>query len=93
LLDELFLEYEVCDYILWRYAPTAAPFTWRLDPLLVVYDCMDEPSAFKSSPPAGKWREAELLKLADVVFTSGQGPTIISATEATTTSSPRPSVR
>jgi len=73
LLDELFLEYEVCDYILWYYTPTAVAFTWRLDPLLVVYDCMDEPSAFKSAPTGAKRREAELLKLADVVFTRGHG--------------------
>jgi UDP-galactopyranose mutase len=73
LLDELFLEYEVCDYILWYYTPAAVAFTWRLDPLLVVYDCMDEPSAFKSAPKGAKRREAELLKLADIVFTSGQG--------------------
>jgi len=73
LLDELFLEYKVCDYILWYYTPTAMAFTWRLDPLLVVYDCMDEPPAFKSEPPGAKQREAELLRLADVVFTSGHG--------------------
>src|SRR5262245_34719256 len=73
LFDELFLEYEVCDYILWYYTPAAVAFTWRLDPLLVVYDCMDEPSAFDSAPPSAKRREAELLKLADVVFTSGHG--------------------
>jgi len=71
LLDELFLEYQVRDYILWYYTPTAMAFTWRLDPLLVVYDCMDEPPAFRSAPPGAKRREAELLKLADVVFTSG----------------------
>jgi glycosyltransferase involved in cell wall biosynthesis len=69
LLDELFLEYEVCDYILWYYTPTALAFTWRLDPLLVVYDCMDELSALDSA----KRREAELLRLADVVFTSRHG--------------------
>src|SRR5882672_7035542 len=65
LLDELFLEYKVCEYILWYYTPTAMAFTWRLDPLLVVYDCMDcmdEPSAFKSAPPSAKQRESELLK-------------------------------
>jgi UDP-galactopyranose mutase len=71
LLGELFLEYKVCDYILWYYTPTAMAFTWRLDPLLVVYDCMDEPSGFKSAPLSVKQRESELLKLADVVFTSG----------------------
>src|SRR5262245_24980330 len=46
LLDELFLEYEVCDYILWYYTSAAVASTWRLDPLLVVYDCVNEPSAF-----------------------------------------------
>src|SRR5262249_37538609 len=52
-------------------------FTWRLDPLLVVYDCMDEPpysvsgKSGESAPPGAKQREAELLKLADLVFTSG----------------------
>jgi UDP-galactopyranose mutase len=73
LLDELFLEYEVCDYILWYYTPTAMAFTWRLDPLLVIYDCMGEPLAFKTAPASAKPREAELLKLADVVFTSEYG--------------------
>src|SRR5262245_18426398 len=73
LLDELFLEYKVCDYVLGYYTPTAVAFTWRLDPLLVVYDCMDEPSSFKSAPTGVKRREAELLKLADVVFTRGHG--------------------
>jgi len=73
LLDELFLEYEVCDYILWYYTPAAVAFTWRLDPLLVVYDCVNEPSAFKCAPPGPKRREVELLKLADVVFTRGHG--------------------
>src|SRR5262245_3911511 len=71
LLDQLFLEYKVCDYILWYYTPTAMAFTWRLDPLLVVYDCMDEPPALRSAPPGAKRREAELFQLADVVFTSG----------------------
>jgi glycosyltransferase involved in cell wall biosynthesis len=73
LLDELFLEYKICDYILWYYTPTAIAFTWRLDPLLVVYDCMYESSAFKSAPPGVKQRESELLKLADLVFTGGYG--------------------
>jgi hypothetical protein len=76
LLDELFLEYDVCDYILWYYTPTAIAFTWRLDPILVIYDCIDEPPPFRSGDSASsgaKQREAELLKLADVVFTDGYG--------------------
>src|SRR5882672_6179346 len=69
LINELFLEYNVCDYILWYYTPVAMAFTWRLDPLLVVYDCIDEPPAYSSAAPGAGQREAELLKLADVVFT------------------------
>ena len=56
-LDELFVEYDVRDYILRRCAPTVTVFAWRLDPLLVVYDRVDE------SPSS---REAELLYLADL---------------------------
>ncbi|HEY8460101.1 MAG TPA: hypothetical protein VIM99_06950, partial [Blastocatellia bacterium] len=41
-LDELFVEYDVRDYILRRCAPTVTVFAWRLDPLLVVYDRVDE---------------------------------------------------
>ena len=66
LLDELFLEYDLYDYVLWYYTPAAMAFTWRLDPLLVIYDCIDEP------PPSAKQREAELLSLADVVFAGGR---------------------
>jgi len=71
LLGELFLEHNISDYILWYYTPMAVAFTWHLEPLAIVYDCMDELSAFKFAPPGLKQREAELLSCADVVFTSG----------------------
>ncbi len=71
LLDELFLEYRISDYILWYYTPMAVAFTWHLEPLLVVYDCMDELSAFKFAPPSLKQREVELMACADLVFTGG----------------------
>ncbi|MGE0127399.1 MAG: glycosyltransferase family 1 protein [Blastocatellales bacterium] len=71
LLDELFLEYNVSDYILWYYTPMALAFTWHLEPLATVYDCMDELSAFKFAPRNLKQREAELLACADLVFTGG----------------------
>lgn len=73
LIDELFLEYRVRDYILWYYEPTSMAFTWRLDPLIVVYDCMDEPTAFRSAGSSASRHEAELFLLADAVFTSGYG--------------------
>jgi UDP-galactopyranose mutase len=49
----------------------ALAFTQHLEPLAIVYDCMDELSAFKGAPPALKEREAELLSRTDLVFTGG----------------------
>ncbi|HEX4950752.1 MAG TPA: glycosyltransferase family 1 protein [Blastocatellia bacterium] len=69
--DELLLAFNVTDYILWYYTPLALAFTRHLEPLAVVYDCMDELSAFKNAPPALKQYEAELFERADVVFTGG----------------------
>lgn len=71
LLDELFLEYNISDYILWYYTPMAMAFTWHLEPLATVYDCMDELSAFRFAPQNLKQRETELMACADLVFTGG----------------------
>jgi glycosyltransferase involved in cell wall biosynthesis len=71
LQDELLLEHEISDCLLWYYTPMALSFTRHLEPLAIIYDCMDELSAFKNAPPALKQREAELLNLADLVFTGG----------------------
>ena len=72
LLDELLLCHHVERYVSWYYTPMALGFSRHLEPLAVAYDCMDELSAFRGAPPALLHREAELLKLADVVFTGGQ---------------------
>ncbi len=58
-------------YWAWYYTPMALNFTAHLKPSLVVYDCMDELSAFKFAPPELKQREKDLLRKADVVFTGG----------------------
>lgn len=71
LLNAYFTEQEIEDYVLWYYTPMALAFSGHLQPRLVVYDCMDELSAFKFAPPALKQREKELLQKADVVFTGG----------------------
>lgn len=57
---------------LWYYTPMARAWTSHLDADLIVYDCMDELSAFHAAPPEMKLREAELLRSAHVVFTGGQ---------------------
>jgi UDP-galactopyranose mutase len=72
LLNNLLTENLISDYALWYYTPMALPFTRHLQPRIVIFDCMDELAAFKDAPQAMKDREAELLRLADVVFTGGQ---------------------
>jgi UDP-galactopyranose mutase len=72
LIDRLFKDYRVREHILWYYTPMAMSFTRHLNPVAVVYDCMDELSAFKGAPPALRFHEAELFNRADLVFTGGQ---------------------
>lgn len=72
MLDDLLAQAQIREYILWYYTPMAIAFADHLDPLVVVYDCMDELSAFKGAPPVMIEREAELYKRADLVFTGGQ---------------------
>jgi glycosyltransferase involved in cell wall biosynthesis len=72
LLGGLCRERRLRDVVLWYYTPNALPFTLDLDPVAVVYDCMDELSAFKGAPARLLEREADLFTLADVVFTGGQ---------------------
>ena len=72
LLEELLTEAEIQNPILWYYTPMAVPFTYQLKASAVVYDCMDELSAFKGAPAELKLQEAHLFKLADLVFTGGR---------------------
>ena len=65
-------EHGVEDFVLWFYTPMALAFTRHLAPRAVVYDCMDELSAFHGAPPALRAHEAELFDRADIVFTGGQ---------------------
>ena len=58
-------------YAVWMYSPMALPLTQSLRPELMVYDCMDELSAFRNAPIQLRQRESALLKRADLVFTGG----------------------
>ena len=71
IIKKLFKELNIKDFISWYYTPMALEFTSQLQPKLVIYDCMDELSAFKFAPPELKKREKELLAKADLVFTGG----------------------
>ena len=50
MLDSLFVNYAIRDYALWYYTPMALSFTDHLEPLAIVYDCMDELSSFRFAP-------------------------------------------
>src|SRR4051812_28517960 len=71
LLLSLLAEHDIVEYILWFYTPMVLGYARELNPLAVVYDCMDELSMFKGAPPQLHEREAELLRLAHIVFTGG----------------------
>jgi UDP-galactopyranose mutase len=77
LLDMLFVERNITQYVLWYYTPMALSFTQHLlfsterSPVAVVYDCMDELSNFDGAPLALKGFESRLLLHADLVMTGG----------------------
>ena len=71
LVQAFFHKLKINEYILWYYTPMALQITEGLKPVVTVFDCMDELSAFKFAPPALKQLEKELLNTADVVFTGG----------------------
>jgi UDP-galactopyranose mutase len=72
LVDVLFAEEHIAAPLLWYYTPMALSFTRHLRPTAIVYDCMDELSAFAGAPPTLRGREEELMARADLVFTGGQ---------------------
>jgi UDP-galactopyranose mutase len=59
-------------YVLWYYTPMGIPVTHELAASTVVYDCMDELSAFAGAPIELRQHELELFRKAHVVFTGGQ---------------------
>ena len=71
LIEQLIAEKSLNDYVLWYYTPMALPFTTGLSPAAVVYDCMDELSAFRGAPPELVLLERQLLEKADLLTTGG----------------------
>jgi glycosyltransferase involved in cell wall biosynthesis len=71
LLNSFFKDHDCNDFIFWYYTPMAFEFSNSFTPKMVVYDCMDELSAFKFAPPRIRHIEQQLLRQADVVFTGG----------------------
>jgi UDP-galactopyranose mutase len=71
LLNHMISSMSINQFFTWYYTPMALPFTEHLSPEFVVFDCMDELSAFKFAPVELKNREKQLMEKADVVFTGG----------------------
>ncbi len=71
MLPSLLKDQKVDEFIAWFYTPMAEPILDFLKPTAIVYDCMDELSAFRHAPQEMLQREAQLLQKADLVFTGG----------------------
>lgn len=69
LLEKLFLEEKITDYIFWYYTPMALSISRQLTPLLVVYDCI---AKWPENDLEIAAQELELFTKADLVFTDGQ---------------------
>ncbi len=72
LVERLVSERGLENYVAWFYTPMMLGWASQLAPNAVVYDCMDQLSAFKNAPPELMERERQLFEKADVVFTGGK---------------------
>ena len=71
MLDDLLQARDIVDPVLWYYTPMALAFSDHLVGRPVVYDCMDELSAFAGANADLPGRERELMRRAALVFTGG----------------------
>jgi UDP-galactopyranose mutase len=71
LLDRMLAAEGIERPVLHYFTPLAFRFSDHVGASLVVYDCMDELSAFRGAPPDIVGSEQELLARADLVFTGG----------------------
>lgn len=71
LIDRFIAGHGITRPILWYYTPMSGAFSDHIEARSVVYDCMDELSAFRGAPPIMLEREQQLLQRADLVFTGG----------------------
>jgi UDP-galactopyranose mutase len=72
LLGQLVADERLGLPILWYYTPMALGFSSSLPKRMVVYDCMDELSAFAGAPIDLVARERQLIKRAQLVLTGGR---------------------
>jgi len=69
-LDEIIVVLGIEKPVCWYYSPLMLRFSDHLQPACVIYDCMDELSAFKGAHPHIAREEQRLFSRADLVFTA-----------------------
>jgi UDP-galactopyranose mutase len=72
LLSDALERFGVERHINWFYTPMMLDVASGMQPRAVVYDCMDELSAFRGAPPELLENERELFDIADLIFTGGR---------------------
>jgi UDP-galactopyranose mutase len=71
LLDNFLKDNNIINFVTWYYTPMMTAWSDHLEPQAVVFDVMDELSAFKNAPRELLDREKQLFGMADLVFTGG----------------------
>jgi UDP-galactopyranose mutase len=72
LVKELMSQWKIDHPVAWYYTPMALNFARDIPAAAIVFDCMDELSAFHGAPRELLELEAELIGRADLLFTGGQ---------------------
>jgi len=72
LLSDALDKFGVERHINWFYTPMMLDVASGMQPKAVVYDCMDELSAFRGAPPELLENERRLFDIADHIFTGGR---------------------
>lgn len=72
LIDKLVDAHQIKEYVAWFYTPMMLGWSRNLRPSAIVYDCMDQLSAFKNAPSELQEKERALFATADLVFTGGK---------------------
>ncbi len=71
LMDSALDRWRIKDWVAWYYTPMALSFSAHLKPIMTVFDCMDELSAFSGAPPEMVDMERRMMAKADLVLTGG----------------------
>jgi glycosyltransferase involved in cell wall biosynthesis len=71
LLSNYMTEHNILPSVFWYYSPMALKITRDFNPIVSVYDCMDDLTGFLFAPPELISLESELFTIVDAVFTGG----------------------